>query len=412
MTAPTSGRAFVTGRLWAQTAVLVGLVFGYCATHDLTRWKGDWWWGYNHLSQAFPIVIVVLAVAAAWDAGSADNGIQSWSARVPDARWKVPASMMGKTLAVAIALQLVATLWLAVITVANRGELPPTALAVIGCHTAMLVFATMVGLVLGSRVPSIFAAIAAVSLVTAMLFFAPPFGARVLEFPGTGSSVIGYQPSLAYFLTLSAGLLATAAVLWWFATVQPQGRQATVLVGVLAVVPLVVVSASLPEHQFVPSASAPYRCADGEVRVCLYPGYDALLGPLHDDLANLISSARAQGVDTRLLPKNFVQDNGGQVPVGVGVISLIGNSPTSGDADPQTVALAVSTPLWCRAMFQSVPPDQLLEDRQLVFDWALVVLGEQRASDFEERHNMPFSDRAVTAAKVDGALSRMLKCAN
>ena len=409
LTFPGGGRMRTAGRLWGPVTLAGLLVAAWSVARDAGRWRGDWWWGYDHLTQAFPILLVLVAMAVAWDAGSADNGIRSWNARVPDARWKVPASTAGRTLLLTVVVQLLATVVVLGFTVANSGAVDPRALLGITSPPAMLVLAAAIGLAVGSVLASIYAAICAAGVMTLLLFVAPPGGVKVIEFPGTGSSVIGYQPSSAYFLGLVAGLLATSGALWALAVLAPRSPGRIAAGAALAVLPLLATSALLPEHQFIPGDQAPDRCVSGTVAVCVFPGYDALLRPFARDLDAFVTEAGRRGVDTSRLPRRVVQYAGGALPPGTGVLSLVTGSTTS-PPTPDNLAEAVSTPLWCRAMFAPSPPERLLQDRQLVYDWALVVQGAMPVPAFTERHpGLPGKGPEVAAA-VDAALTRMTAC--
>lgn len=392
------------------TAPLAVAAFGYAATRDIGRWQGDWWWGYQHLVQALPIVLVAVAATTAWDAGSADNGVRAWSARVPDSRWKVPLSVGGKAVVAVLLVQLAAVGFVAVTTLLHQGEVPARAAIVIGCHLAMVVLAAALGVAVGSRVPSIPAVVVAVGVLVVLLFGLPGLGSRVFDFVGSGSSLVGFTPSPGYFSGVALALVVSTVCAWLLAvTGTDRPWLGRVLAGGAAV-PLVGASLLVPTHQFVPSHERPERCVRGQVEICVYAGYDGLLVGLHDDLAGLLDQAARRGIGRELLPSTYLQDSGREVPPGVGTISLPPTGSTSGKVDARTLALAVSTPLWCRALFADEAPHQLLEDRQVVYDWALALLHAEGELSFEERRGTaPTSPAAIEA--VGRALSRMRSCA-
>lgn len=407
---PGGGRVWATGRLWWPCGVLVALIVGAAASRDVSRWKGDWWWGYDHLGQALPVLLVVVAAAAAWDAGSADNGVAAWSARLPDARWKVPFSVVGKTLAVTVVLYLIAVAAVVAITVLNQGEVRANALLVLGHHVGMIGFAAALGLGIGATLPSLYAVIATLG-VLAVLLLVPSGGAadRVFEIAGTAGSVGGAMPITHREVWMVLALVVSAFVLGLIACLGGSRRVLAAASVVLAAVPLQLAGSVLPTGLFMPSDEPPGRCAQSTIQVCVYPGYDGLLAPVHDNLVSFMAVARKRGIETKLLPQVYRQDSGAALPVGVGTIALWGNKRTTGDPGVWTTAMAVSTPLWCPSMFGDVAPMRLLKHRQLVLDWALVVLGDKPADEFEERYRLD-PDSGAAAAQVNAALRTLQSC--
>ncbi|MFT4010608.1 MAG: hypothetical protein QM655_11275 [Nocardioidaceae bacterium] len=397
---------------WRWMAVVVFLVDGFCSVNNLSTWKGDWWWGYNHSLQGLPIVLFVVAASVAWDAGRSGNGLQAWARRGPDASWKVPASIGGKPLAVAVGAQLTASLVVVVVTLANHGAVPSSAVLVVAVHLSMTLLAGAVGLAAGARLSGVYAVIAALVAIAVLQFVVPPFGSRVFEYPGVASSVIGFKPSTSYYLVVLVGLLLASLVLFGSVCLPPR-RLDRVLAGAIAAVAcFAVTSAAIPGTPFVASGVPPTRCGGSEVTVCMYAGYDALVDPLSAGLQQLREMATTDGVNASLLPSIYWQHDGGRLPVGVGVITLDADTPTTGPPSASTLVIAVSTPLWCSVMFAGTPPVTLLKDRQLVADWAALRLGVLPRGQFAMRHkDLPIGSQEFISA-VNAALGRMRNCVN
>jgi hypothetical protein len=406
-------RYLVWSSRWYVAAVVVIAAFGYAFACRLTRWRGNWWWGYDNVIQAVPIAVLGTAFVVGWDAGARNSGPQAWLARLPDASSKVPLSLLLLPLGSVLLTLAGFTAAVVGVTLAFDGVVDGRAPLVIISHGLMLCFAASLGLFAGRLQPAAYAALTALAVVALLLFWSPAGGRHVFGFPGASSGMVGIRPSIGYYAANIATLAVATLALSVGAGVRVLNWSRLLATGFVVAGALVVGSAVGSTKFYVTSSDRADRCAGSDLRVCLYPGYDPLLPATITGLEDFFDKAQRRGGDPAAFPHEYHHDGGPRPPVGVGALHLGDFALETREWDPTSLAISVSTPLWCASLFSPVPPDGLLEERQIVFDWAQWTEGELTAGEFFFRHEkLRGLSEAALAERVERSLARMRDCAD
>lgn len=399
----------VTSR-WLFGAVPVMAAMVYAIVSRQSLWRGDWWWGYNNLSQAMPIAVLVVAFVVGWDSGATGSGVQALLARTPDAGWKVLISIVAVPLGAFVGVLLLGTATVAGLTWSAHGVIDNRALLLVGSHILMLSFAAAIGVACGTYLSAPYAAVAAAGVIGVLLYWSPSGGLHLLGFVGASSAIVGGTPTLRYHLVDLIVLAAAALALLVPVLARRNTRVSAAIAAGIATVVVFAGSILGPTQQFEVSGDLASRCQKSPVKVCLYPGYDRLLPIAQTRLAAFLQAASQQGVPRSAFPSSFVQYGGVAPPVGVGVmeIGILGLGEKEIDSD--ALAGSVSTPLWCPQM-RAQPPVHLLRLRQVVYDWALWLDGALPRGEFISRHReLSHLDSQGIASKVSADLVLMRSC--
>ncbi len=404
---------FSTSR-FAFAGLLVSLAaVTYVVLERLPLWKGDWWWGVNNLAQALPVLMLIVALVVGWQAGSVNSGIAALVERGPDSVVKVLSGIaVVPYLAVAIP-YLLGVAAVVAVTLKNEGVIGPDSLVVIGSQLAMLAFATALGLGSGAILRAPYSALLAASLTGLALFLSPPLADSIFLLAGPVQSVVGYGPSLSHaFVLLGACLVATVSLCWLAASrVKPKPK----VIAAFSIASAAIVAGAylVPADAFGRNLADATRCVDQPVEVCVYPGYDQLLRPAAHQLDQLRGKSVVQGLPADALPSRFVQYAGDLTEVGVGTLQISDDARRSNQLSPTDLALSLSDPLWCPAMFTEPTPVELLQRRDLVFNWLLWIQGEIDDEELITRHevlaSVPQSQRVEI---VEEQLGRLKNCEN
>lgn len=388
-------------------ALVLLVVFAYAGFAEMSTWRGDWWWGYNSVAQAVPLAVVLVAFVTGWEAGATGSGLQSLLARRPVKRWMVPSLIAAPPLGAGLVAFTVAVVGVAVVTLGADGSIDPRSPLVFLAHALMMGVAAMLGLFTGRWLASPFAAGTAALLAAAMLFFTPgPM--PVFGFFGASTAIIGATPSTTFYLVDIAVLLVVVLAL---AAPHAMASRALFAAGFGAAGAAWVAASLLgPVDQFVPGDEEADRCGGSPVRVCVYPGYDRLIGPASQQIDRLLARAESEGVPRSSFPDQYRMLGGSRPEVGEGYLLVGDTGLRDGEIDPGSLAVSMSSPLWCDAMFSDTPPLRLLDDRQLVYDWLLLLQGAVPERVLVERHPALAVSPAQRAQLVDDALISMLTC--
>lgn len=390
-------------------ALVLLVVFAYAGFSEMSRWRGDWWWGYNSVAQAVPLAVVLVAFVTGWEAGAAGSGLQSLLSRRPIKRWMAPALIAAPPLGAGLAAFTLAVAGVAVVTWGGAGSVAPSTLLVFCAHALMMVVAAMLGLLAGRWMVSPIAAATAALVAAAMLFFTPgPM--PVFGFLGASTAIIGAEPSTTFYLIDLAVLFVVALAL---AVPHAWATRAIFAAGFSAA-GATWVAASLwgPVDQFVPSDEEADRCGGTAVRVCVHPGYDRLIEPASQQITRLLARAEREGVPRSSFPDHYRMLGGSRPGVGEGYLLVGDTGLRDGEIDPGSLAESMSALLWCDAMFSETPPLRLLGDRQLVYDWLLLLQGVLPEPELEERNPALAVSPQRRAHLVGDALDNMLTCDN
>ncbi|WP_162598700.1 hypothetical protein [Nocardioides gilvus] len=363
-----------------------------------------------HLFQTLPTVLMVTAFVAAVLSARARGGVASWMSRAPESPARVLLPMVGAALAWPVAILVLATAVTAYVTVTHQGMVDWGYAAMLGAHLSAVILAVALGAFVGRLLSGVPAAIGAVGLLAAVMFLPDLMGWRSLfELIGSGHAVPGLTPASGEHLWNAGWLLLASVVLLW-------GAARPVLdvrfgVGVLAasLVLLGIGTAKDSGELLVASGVEPDHCMGDSLTVCVYAGYDSQLDLAVPRLEELHERAREAGLDTRLLPTSYSQDDHIRNADREGTVTFGPTAPGKLDFDMDNAAVAVSTPLWCKAMYQDEPPVALLEDMSLVRDWSLLLLGGLTMDEYAER-NRPVTNAAAEVPAVMQALQRMNSC--
>ncbi len=366
-------------RLRASRATLAGLpivaTLAYALFSQLATWRGDWLWGYNTISQALPVVLVLTAFVAGWDAGSRGSGYAALAERGPDGYWKVSWTLLLVPTAVAAGSFLATAAVMSAITVAGDGVVQARYLLLVASHLLMILVAASLGLYAGRYLNAPLAACMAAAVI-ALLMFMPSFGGQQLfGLAGANSPLVGLAPDWRYYAVNLSALAVIAASLIASVLV----RHPTAWVAIAPLVVAVIVTGGLavlgPRAQFTSTGTPASRCVDEPVPVCVYPGYDRLLPVASDRLAGFFATAAERGVPRDAFPERFAQYGGVRPAEPIGVLEPGRSALRDNAFASEDLALALSTPLWCSAMFAAEPPLGLLAHLDRVHNWVLWVDG-------------------------------------
>lgn len=381
-------------RMAAATSrpVLWVLIPGFGATlfsivQRLPLWRGDWWWGYNNLAQVLPLLMVLTALVTGWQSGSVTSGYRPQMERGPEKVSRVLSTLLGAPLVAAGLLYVAGAVFVAAVTVSGSGVIPPVAGIVVISHLSLILLAGAIGLAVGTVLPTPYSAPAAGCAVGALFFVTLPGTHNLFTLTGPVQSVVGLTPSLERQLIVLAASLAASLVLLWLAAQRQRSRGVSAGAVGAALLSLMLGSVVAPSSIFVVADQEPSRCLEGSIKICVYPGYDAVLQSGSEQIQGVLKKAESLGVASRALPNEYRQFGSKRPPVGVGTVSLSDEARRTGRLTASDLALTISDPLWCPTMFAENPPLDLLETRDLVFDWLLWVQGDLSTEELRSRHS-------------------------
>lgn len=401
-----------TRAAWAGALVGIASTL-YALAERLDSWRGDWWWGYNNLAQAIPVLMVLVSLTVGWQAGSRSAGHVTLIERGPDSLAKVIGGLVLAPFGAALVTYLLGGFAVALVTLTNNGTVSPTAILVIVSHASMIALAAAVGLAAGSLIPAPYSAPVAAGLVGGLLFLAPPGADNLFTLTGPVQPVVGQSPSIArHAIILVACLVASTALTWLASRRIRQYFRVFVAIGI-AVSTVAVGSYLLPTNTFVQGREEASRCVSTPVEVCIYPGYDRLLRPASQQIDALRADAISEGVVASELPSRYQQFGGARPQVGVGTLSVNDDALSAGRLSPADLALSISDPLWCASMFADTPPVKLLERRDAVYDWLLWLQGALPEQELVARHQrLAAEPKAKWSSLITEDLGLLRKCAN
>lgn len=397
------------------TLALVPLLvaFGYSVLPRITTWRGDAWWGYNHLVQALPIAIVLVAFVAGWDAGAPGSGYRSLRDRAPVAGWRVPATLLAAPVAAGALPYLAGLLLVVAATVGSHGRIEPVAGLVVATHLAMLALAAAVGVFVGRFVSSPYAAAGAAAIMAGLLFWSPPGARTLFAFPGTGGPAVDGTPDLGMYGVAPIGLVLATAALAAPALSLTARRGPVVGAALGAAATLWVASTVVSPDMYLVSQDRPSRCRTESVTICVYPGYDRLLRPAGKALEATLARADRNGVPRHLFPARYEQGGNVRTRAGVAEIYVGEDEARTRLLAADSIAQSVSSPDWCPEMFADEPPLALLERVGLVHDWVLRNEDALSPPALIERHpEQQGRSPDDVAADVRTALAEIRTCTN
>jgi len=405
-----TSRAALTGALVVIATVV------YALAERFPLWHGDWWWGYDNLIQALPVVVLVVAVVVGWQAGSRSCGVTALTDRGPDRMRKVGYALVAVPLGSAFGVLLIATSFVAVATWDRGGEIGGRTFIVLAAHASMVLLAAAVGLAAGSRIATPYSALVAAAGVGTLVFVDPP-GTRdggLFTLPGWGAGPPGEQPSLVYFGVVLVACLTAAAALTWAACQRRRADGRPLVAAVcVAVAALIAGSYLLPYPSFVVAEEYGSECLHDHVEVCVFPGYSRLLRPAAAQLSTVRSQAIAQGVPGDALPTSFWHMGNVLTPTGVGELLPRDETLLQGRLTPTDIAWSLSAPTWCPELSANTFPEGLIERRDLVFDWILWLQGEKSVAELIEWHpQLAGLTEAEFPAVVEAKLRELRLCMN
>ncbi|MBU2694743.1 hypothetical protein [Pimelobacter sp. 30-1] len=405
---------YLLGTSKATLAVVPMLVaFGYATLPSLATWRGDGWWGLNHLSQAVPVAVVLTAFVAGWDAGAPSSGARALRDRVPAAGWRVHLTLLALPMAAATVPYLLGLGTLVVATATADGVVAPSAGLVVLAHLAMLALAASAGVGAGWLLTSPYAAVTATAGVAALLFWTLPGGGSLFAFPGTSGPVAEQVAPFSRYGVAALGLVLAAVLLALPALSRTAGRAVVLASLAAALGALGASSLAVSPELYAASGERPGRCLTTSVTVCVYPGYDRLLEPAGNELERFLAHAEERGVPRSAFPTRYEQGGNQRTPPGVGELFVGARSLRERALDADAVAQSVAAPLWCAEMFADSPPLGLLGRSGLVHDWALGIEGVLPPEQFLELHpDQRGRSPAQVAADVRAALAETRACTN
>jgi len=318
--------------------------------------------------------------------------------------------MLAAALAWPVGVLFVGALATASVTVRHQGIVDWNYAAMLGAHLAAVVFAVALGTFVGRLLSGVSAAIAAVGLLAAVMFVPAVLGWRNLfEVVGAGHAMPGLTASVNEYVWNAGWLLLASGILLWGSARLLLTHRLGAGVLVVSIILVGAGSAKGADQLMVPSGAEPDRCMGESVVLCVYAGYDSQLDVALPMMEDLYRRARGAGLDTGLLPTSYAQDDYIREPAFEGSLTFGQSAPGAQDFDVHHAALAVSTPLWCEAIYQDEPPIPLLEDMSLVRDWSLLLLDGLTLDEYVER-NGPIRGAAAAVPAVSQALQRMNSC--
>lgn len=396
--------------------VFVGMGLGYSTLAKVSWWRGDWWWGYNHMIQAMPLVMVVVALASGWTSGRTSGGYAFVRQLRPDAHWKLLWTLAGPPIFGALLTYGIAVAIIGYQTVTFNGLVDSRSWVVLGVHTAMICFSGLVGVCWGRLAPAPVAAGLSAATVAFAFFVPPQGGMKVFDFLGTAGPGAGQTPTFVYWLSALGVLTVLAALL----VGQVFARRSSMrwLLGTAAVVAFMIPLFVGPRSEMIEVGDPPDRCREAEVTVCVFPGYERALGTTIDGIERFLEAAETRGVSRDLFPVTYMQYSDRQFEAGEGVAEFSRFILRDGKPAPDDIASSVSTPMWCDAVTgeDDDAPEDFLDHVNFVGLWAEWIQGKMSEESWEVatdglliRH-VQDPDLPATARRITNELEYLKSC--
>ncbi|WP_183092669.1 hypothetical protein [Nocardioides stalactiti] len=394
-------------------AAPIAAVVAYAVLSNIALWSGDWIWGYNHLGQTVPVLMLITAFVTGWDSGSTSGGYRALTERVPVSRLRVVTTLVAAPLGTSVALYGVGLAAVVRATWSNDGAVDPRTAWLIGSHLMMLCMAAAVGLLMGRFLDSPYAAFGGVAVIGLMLFWHVGEGQYLLELDGLAGPAAGSTPATAYFAQNVATLLVVTLALSVPLSLASPPR-GVVGAGITIALAVYLTTSHLGStEKNVATARGPDRCLWGDVEVCVYPGYDRLLPVLENRITGFLREADSRGVPRSTFPSRFVQDGSVDSEPGTGVLQLREEILRDQTIDTGDLAATLSTPIWCDAMFGEEVPVGLLDRSSTVSTWIRFVDGELSARALKElAPDLARLPPAHQAARIIAVMAELRRCDN
>lgn len=338
-------------------------------------WRGDWWLALERLNLGLFFVLGVLAACAAYEAarpgGVADAEVVL-SPRPTRTRLVALVWLVGPTVVV----YLFAVGAVGIVTLLASGA-PSGNVSPIVASLCSFVFAGALGLAIGAllemRIAIPLALIVQLSLAIGPL---QPGRFDVFPTPGGQGSYAGFVPNSSSFLLQVLVLLAGAALLLTVRKRPSRRGDASPHFAPFAVIAAALLASSFlgPGQRFSAGHDEPDRCADVEIPICVFPGYDRMLASSARTISKIIRQASEDGLDHRLLPARVHQRVIGGDPPDRGTGALFFDDEQLGDAtlSVESAAFTLANPLWCKVAYGGPggrAPVAFLRKRDAVTVW-------------------------------------------
>ncbi len=341
-------------------------------------WRGDFLWAVQELGEPVLLLVPAFLVLATTPLVTRGGTVTETAlmpvspTRAHGIRWLVEAA---PPLAVHLAFVLVVL----GLCRANGSPVHASALLTVGAQVLTIVVMTALGQVVAQAWHHVGA-----TLVSAAIgIFLIGFASNAFRVDAGDSPYAGLRLQAGPYLAALGVLLVAAAVAGW-ALLRAARRVPSVVVAIALVATFATSAVAVGSPQTEPSGAVPDRCsARAGVRTCMFDGYQRMLAPTEAVLSSYVTALEGKGVVSPMREVFQVTPGAGAAQAHRGYVQFQPSELTEARVQPDTVLMALLTPVWCERLFSGEPlSDATYERTSLVAAWLQVQTGRMSAAEF------------------------------